>query len=66
MYTDHEGNEFRTKQLMCDHWKINHCRFSNNLKKGMSLKDALTTPPISPSEAGRRGRKASGWERRGV
>lgn len=62
MYTDHKGNTFRTKQMMCDHWKISHTRFNNNLKKGMTLQDALTAPKMSPSEAGKMGRKASGWQ----
>jgi len=61
MYTDHEGNEFETKGAMCRHWKITHCRFNNNLKRGMSLEEALTTPPMSRSEAGKRGRRASSW-----
>jgi len=63
VYKDHEGNQFRTKGEMCDHWKITHSRFNNNLKKGMTLEEALTAPKMSPSQAGKLGRDASGWGR---
>jgi len=61
MYTDHEGNEFQTKEAMCSHWGTTSTRYNNNLKRGMSHKEALTAPKISPSEAGKRGRAASSW-----
>lgn len=61
MYTDHEGNEFNKKEDMCQHWKTNTGRYNRNLAKGMTQEEALTAPPISKSEAGKRGRQASGW-----
>ena len=62
-YTDHEGNEFKTKGEMFRHWGITHCRFNNNLKRGMTLGEALTTPPMSRSEAAKFARSKSNWGR---
>jgi len=62
-YLDHEGNEFKTKGAMCNHWKITHCRFNNNLKRGMTLEEALTAPKMSPSESAKFARSKSNWGR---
>ena len=42
--TDHLGNIFPTQIKMCEHYKINYNVFRYRISKGMSLKDALTTP----------------------
>lgn len=63
MMTDHEGTQWNTKREMCEHWNITPSRFSRNINKGMNLETALTIPPVSNSEAGRRGRASSGWAR---
>jgi len=60
---DHECTEWKTKGEMCAHWRISPTRFNRNIANGMSLEAALTTPPMSPSQAGKLGRDASGWGR---
>jgi len=63
MVTDHKGNEFPTKKAMYEHWKTTQGRVTNRLAKGFSLGEALEAKRISASDAGKRGRDASGWGR---
>ena len=65
MIQDHEGNSFPTKTAMYKHWRTTSSRVNWNLKKGATLEQALTAPKISASEAGKRGRRASGWRKEG-
>lgn len=44
-YYDHLGNEFTTIKAMCEHWCINKETYQTRIKQGMSLEQALTTPP---------------------
>ena len=41
---DHTGRQFTSEQAMCRYWKVSKAAYRARLKKGMSLKDALTTP----------------------
>lgn len=44
IYTDHLGNNFRSVKAMAEYHNINEKTLKNRLRKGMSIKDALTTP----------------------
>lgn len=44
LYTDHEGNTFKSVQAMADHWNINVSTLKTRLQRGMPIKQALTTP----------------------
>jgi|24_taG_2_1085349.scaffolds.fasta_scaffold00213_16 hypothetical protein len=63
MYKDHKENEFRTKEEMYKHWNTSHSAVNHRMAKGMSLGEALEAKPMSLSDRGRAGRKASGWEK---
>ena len=65
MIQDHEGTEFPSKTAMYKHWGTTSSRVNWNLKKGATLEQALTAPKVSASEAGKRGRRASGWGKEG-
>ncbi|HEN9012803.1 TPA: hypothetical protein ACGWER_002019 [Streptococcus agalactiae] len=41
---DHEGNEFKSQQAMCEYWNISKNNFRTRINKGWSLEQALTTP----------------------
>ncbi len=41
---DHKGIEYASKSEMCKHYGIRRSTFERRIEKGMSLKDALTTP----------------------
>lgn len=41
--TDHEGTTFKSKTEMCKHWGVSVSTFTARLKRGMSVKEALTT-----------------------
>lgn len=42
--TDHEGNIFPNTSQMCKHWGIVQGTFDGRIKRGMSVKEALTAP----------------------
>ena len=44
IWHDHLGNEFESKQSLCDNYEINVRAFEKRLQRGCSLEDALTTP----------------------
>lgn len=41
MVKDHLGNEFKTKQDMCDHYGINRTTFNSRMSKGHTLEESL-------------------------
>lgn len=48
IWHDHLGNEFESKQSLCDNYEIKVRAFEKRLQRGCSLEDALTTP-VPPS-----------------
>lgn len=63
MQIDHKGNEFKTLGEMLEFWGTTNGRYKRLLSKGATKEEALTTPKVSPSDAGKMGRSASGWGR---
>ena len=41
---DHQGEWFKSKSHMCDHWGIGRKLFDYRISRGWSLEDALTKP----------------------
>lgn len=41
---DHEGNTFESVSKMCKHWNMTRSTYNARLKKGYTIKDALTKP----------------------
>lgn len=63
MYNDHKGNKFHTKEEMYKYWATSHSAVAHRMNRGLTLGEALETKPMSLSDRGRAGRKASGWEK---
>ncbi len=49
--TDHLGNTFPTNLAMCKHYNITKNTFDTRIRKGWSLKDALTKPIQKKNES---------------
>ncbi len=45
IWKDHEGNEFETRQQMCNHHHISVNTFETRRTRGWSLERCLTQPP---------------------
>lgn len=44
---DHLGNKYRSLRSLCDAYGVPHTTYTNRIKRGMSQKEALTTPTRS-------------------
>ena len=51
---DFLGKRFKNKAEMCKYWGIKPSTFSSRIKRGMPLREALITPVISKTKAGKK------------
>lgn len=52
-YTDHLGNEYATLSVMCDAYGVTRTLFASKIRRGWSVKDALT---LDKQHAGSKGK----------
>jgi len=48
---DHEGNQYDSIKDMCDYWDVNRDTYSDRIRKGWSVEEALTQRVFSKTDA---------------